>query len=253
MPRGARKSINTSFFHMMIQGVNKEFIFNKEEDIKQYLKIIKEKKQEYEFNIIAYCMMNNHAHFLIYAEDIKSFGKYMQQVNQKYVDYYNKKNNRCGVLFRNRYLTEPIYDMRYLITCIKYIHENPVKAGMVEKCEDYKYSTYRHYMNNTGPTQIKIMKEIFGAGFNYKGAFEEAEEMRYIDIEKENEEEITRYIARAIEQYIKENKIPTYKIISERKVLANLLNYLKEKYKIQYIETANYLEISKSKIYHIIK
>lgn len=251
MPRLARKNLNTSFFHMMVQGVNKEFIFNEEEDIKKYLKLIKDKKEEHEFNILAYCMMNNHAHFLIYTEDIQSFGKFMKKVNQNYADYYNKKNNRCGVLFRNRYLTEPIYDMRYLITCIKYIHENPVKAKMVEKCEDYKYSTYKHYIENTGPTQTEIMKKIFGEKFNYSEAFKEAEEIRYIDVEKETEEEAMKYITKAIKQYKKETKIQTYEILSDATVLANLIKYLKEKYKIKYIETAKYLEINKTQMYHI--
>ena len=80
--------------------------------------------------------MNNHAHFLIYTQDLEDFSKFMHRVNLIYAQKYNKEKNRCGVLFRNRYESEPIYNEKYLINCIKYIHDNPVKAGIVKKNEE---------------------------------------------------------------------------------------------------------------------
>ena len=101
MPRIARKDLNTPFLHVMVQGVNKEYIFENEQNIKKYLKIIKENKNNYKFEILAYCIMNNHAHFLVYTKDIKLFGKFMHITNLLYAKMYNKENNRVGVLFRN--------------------------------------------------------------------------------------------------------------------------------------------------------
>ena len=168
MPRIARKDLNTPFLHVMVQGVNKEYIFYDNEHIEEYLKIIEKNKKDYDFTIIAYCIMNNHAHFLVYVEDIAAYGKFMQKINLNYAQKYNKEKNRCGVLFRNRYQIEPIIEQKYLINCIKYIHDNPVKAGMVRKCEEYKYSSCKNYMNNAGESQSRIMIEIFGKDCDYK-------------------------------------------------------------------------------------
>ena len=84
-------------------------------------------------------MMNNHTHFLVYTEDIKDFGRFMQKNNLIYAQMYNKEEKRCGVLFRNRYQTEPIYKIEYLINYIKYIHNNPVKAKMVTRFAEYPH------------------------------------------------------------------------------------------------------------------
>ena len=91
MPRIARKDVKSPFLHIMVQGINKEYIFYKEEYIKYYLKIIKSNIKYYNCTIIAYCIMNNHAHFLIYTKDVGKLGKFMQKVNLKYAQCITKK------------------------------------------------------------------------------------------------------------------------------------------------------------------
>ena len=71
MSRTPRNSIRTSFFHVMVQGINKSYIFNKESDIKYYIRIIKESEKIYYIKAIAYCIMNNHAHLLLNANSIQ--------------------------------------------------------------------------------------------------------------------------------------------------------------------------------------
>lgn len=245
MPRTARKNLNSPFLHVMVQGVNKEYIFKKDLYIKEYLKIISESKPKYNFTFIAYCIMNNHAHFLIYVEDINEFGKFMQKVNLKYANMYNKKENRCGVLFRNRYRTEPISDIKYLINCIKYIHENPVKAGMVQKSEDYKYSSYKDYMNNSGLTQSKIMREIFGTKCNYAVLFTKTRDKRFIDIEEKNKENLKKYISGEIKEYLIDNEIDFADVFSNRDAFKELIIYLKAKCQFDYKEIQNFFEMSR--------
>lgn len=158
MPRVSRKDLQTPFLHVMVQGVNKEYIFKNEEYIEEYLNIIEQKKENYNFLILAYCMMSNHAHFLIYTENVEEFGKFMQKVNLKYSMFYNKNENRCGIVFRNRYKAEPIYDIKYLVNCIKYIHENPVKAKIVEKC-DIKYVEIQNFFD-ISKSKLKLIRKI---------------------------------------------------------------------------------------------
>ena len=243
MPRLARKDLNTCFLHVMVQGVNKEYIFNKSENIDKYLSIVNKNKNDYDFTIIAYCIMNNHAHFLIYTENIEDFGKFMQKTNLQFATAYNKENNRCGVLFRNRYRTEGIYNEEYLINCIKYIHENPVKAGMVSKCGEYKHSSYNDYINNCGAAKSSIMIQIFGKDCNYKDLFYEVNSRRYIDIEDETEEEKKEYILNGIKEFNKINSSTIIDIFSHREVFKKLIKFLKEQWNIKYVETMNYFEI----------
>ena len=88
MPRIARKDSQSKFYHIMVQGINKEYIFNKKEDMKKYQRLIKEKLENSNIMILAYCIMNNHAHFLIYCEDEIYLSKYMQRLNTSYAHVY---------------------------------------------------------------------------------------------------------------------------------------------------------------------
>ena len=243
MPRIARKDLNTQFLHVMVQGVNKEYIFNNEKNIEEYLKIINKNKILYNFTIIAYCIMNNHAHFLIYTEDIEKFGKGMQKTNLLYAQMYNKEQNRVGVLFRNRYQTEPIYNIKYLINCIKYIHNNPVKAKMVSKCEDYKYSSYNDYIHNNKITKSEIVEKIFGKKCNFEKLFKETYEKRFIDVD--DNDNIEKYIINGIREYKKEKKESIAEIFSNRELLKKIISYLYNECGIKYIEIRNYFEISR--------
>ena len=243
MPRKARQEIKSKFLHIMIQGINREYIFNKEKDAKIYLNILKEKIKKIDVYIISYCMMNNHAHFLVYTEDMDSFSKFMHKINLLFAQMYNKKENRCGVLFRNRYRTEPIYNKKYIVNCIKYIHNNPVKAKMVSACEEYKYSSYSDYINNTGVTESKIVKEIFGSKCNFKEIFEEVLNIEFMDIDKASKEEKIEYIQDGIRKFEKNHKKKTFEIMTNRNLLKELINYLNSVCGIKYKEIRNFFEI----------
>ena len=110
----------------MVQGINREYIFKDNQTKEVYISILKNKKEEYSVEIIAYCIMNNHAHFLIFSENVNYLSKFMQRVNTSYARFYNKENNRVGYVFRDRYNSQPIYNHTQLYNCIKYIHNNPI-------------------------------------------------------------------------------------------------------------------------------
>ena len=145
MPRRARKNLCTSFFHVIVQGVNKEFIFYKDKYKKNYLNILKEAKEKYNLDIVAYAIMYNHAHLLIHTENINILSNFMKKVNEDYGRYYNYIEERKGHVFRDRYLSEEITSQRYLLNCLVYIHNNPIKSDVVNRCEEYKYSSYNFY------------------------------------------------------------------------------------------------------------
>ena len=163
MSRVARKKINTPFIHVMVQGVNKEYVFDNPKNLNYYLKSIKSESHYKEFDLLAYCMMNNHAHFLFYVKDIECFGQFMKSVNQNFANFYNKSEDRVGVVFRNRYQLEPIYEMSHLVNCIKYIHNNPVKANICKFQTDYRWSSANAYYGQENPiVNTSFAYEIVG-------------------------------------------------------------------------------------------
>ena len=169
MGRKARKSYETSFFHVIVQGIKKEYIFKKNHYIEEYIKLMNKYESEFDLLILSYCIMNNHAHLLIYTKKIEDMSKFMHKVNLIYAKYYNyKENERVGYVFRDRFKSQPLYDITYLIKCINYIHLNPVKALIVSECENYKYSSYNYYLkniNNSVDNKINFIKEILGQNY----------------------------------------------------------------------------------------
>ncbi len=204
MPRLPRSYIKTSFFHVITQGINKSYIFEKAEDIKYYIKIMYHLTKEQKIKIVGYCIMNNHAHMLIKAEEIKELSKYMQRLNTKYGKYYNKKYSRVGYVFRDRYRAEGIYTEKYLYNCLKYIYNNPVKAGICKKAEDYPYSNYK-----------RIDKEL-------------NENYTFIDVD-DNDEDIGEKI---IKNFLKENEIELVDLKRNKRKLKELIIILNKQYNI---------------------
>ena len=221
MPRSPRNYLNTSFFHVMSQGINKEFIFNNAVDIKFYIKNMYEIKDKYHIEIIAYCIMNNHTHLLIKTNIIKNLSQYMHCLNTKYGLYYNKKYNRVGYVFRDRYKAEGIYSEKQLYHCIKYIFNNPVKAGICNKAEEYEFSNY------------KKMKD------NY-----EEEEYDFIDV-KEDKREIGRKI---VNDFLKQKGLQLKDLETNKQNLKELLILLRKKHNISFRIISDIIHINREKL-----
>jgi len=221
MPRVPREYLNTEYFHVITQGINRSYIFDSTEDIKYYIKNMYDIKDKYNIEIIAYCIMNNHAHILIKCEEIKRLSEYMHNLNTRYGCYYNKKYKRVGYVFRDRYKAEGIYTERHLYSCIKYIYDNPVKAGICNKPEDYLYSNYK--------TIIKV--EGYG-------------EYQFMDIQ----EDINQVVKRVIEKTLLEKGMVLEKLKQDEKELHRLVVVLKRDYKISLRDIAIKLKVNREKI-----
>ena len=151
MPRRARKdSLEGKYFHVMVQGIGKERVFPDDNSKGYFLSSLKKAKEKTAVFIFAFCVMDNHAHILLQADLMEELSKFMHFANAEYARYYNSVNTRVGYVFRNRFKSEIISDVKYLINCLAYIHNNPVKANIVRNAEDYKYSSYGNYLQKTG-------------------------------------------------------------------------------------------------------
>lgn len=158
MPRKSREYYLSNFYHVMIQGDEKKFIFTKDRCKDKIIFLIKQNSIRNNIKLIAYCIMNNHAHILVCCKQIEDLSKMMSQCNTSYGLYYSKLRGRVGHVFRNRYRSESIFSKNHLMNCIKYIHKNPVKANMVEACQEYRYSSYNEYLNKNGIFDNELME-----------------------------------------------------------------------------------------------
>ena len=222
MPRVPRERFSSGFFHIMIQGINKEYIFEKNENKEKYLFLMKKYYENYNIKIIAYCIMNNHAHFLIYSDDIKQISNYMHKINSIYAMDYNTINKRVGYLFRDRYKSQYINNREYLFKCIKYIHLNPVKAHIVKEERQYKYSSYNDFLYKKEYIKDDVIQLVFGDKHNYLELFNSIEdidvEMMDVDNDKQNFQiAVNKYLIRNnIElEEIKNSKVFLYDFTKE--------------------------------------
>jgi len=143
MARTRRQISQTGFYHVMMRGNEKREIFKNDWDRKKLLDIIKGKKKEEVFDIYAYCLMDNHVHLLIRTENIAGV---MKRINTSYACFFNKKYNRVGHLFQDRFKSETIGDEKHLLAVVRYIHNNPYQAGMVSDILEYPWSSYIDYV-----------------------------------------------------------------------------------------------------------
>ena len=155
MPTKMRLWYEGASYHVTSRGNNKINIFKETEDFEKYLSFIYEAIEYYNhcnYEIICYCLMTNHVHLMIKTGE-RQLGDFVGRINSKYTKYFNKKYECSGHLFQGRYFSDIVKDNTQIIETSRYIHLNPVKAKIVNKPSDYKWSSYNII---TGKTYIEM-------------------------------------------------------------------------------------------------
>jgi putative transposase len=146
MPRIAR-AIATGFPHHVIQrGNNREKVFFDKQDRDQYLSLLKRYADKWSSPILVYCLMSNHVHLLTRPEEEESLYKMMQGVTLCYTQYINRKYKRSGRLWESRYHSCIVDKEQYMWAVARYIEQNPTRARIVRKNEDFPYSSARAHI-----------------------------------------------------------------------------------------------------------
>ena len=143
MARCPRKKSYTKVYHIIIRGINKQDIFLDNQDLRKFRKEIKRVKEKYKFEIYAYAFMSNHVHLIIKDEN-ENLELIMKSLTVSYSNYFNKKYERIGHLFENRFKSQAIEDESYLKNVVRYVHKNPENAGL----KPYIWTSYYEYMTN---------------------------------------------------------------------------------------------------------
>lgn len=161
MSRLPRNAFETNYYHVIVQGIGKEKIFEQGWMKAEYLNDLALYKNIHGIKVLTYVVMDNHCHMLLYAPDAASLGAYMRRVNTRYAQFYNHMCERVGYVFRDRYKSQAIFDDDYLINCMVYIHNNPVKVGIVQNPVDYAHSGLQCYYGRVGLVDRDAAAEFF--------------------------------------------------------------------------------------------
>lgn len=144
MARKPRIEYPSAFFHIIVRGNNREKVFRDDADYVRYLEKLLYFSREGDITLYAYCFMPNHIHLLLEMGTI-SLSKVLQRFHTWYTQYFNRRHDRVGHLFQGRYKAIVCDKDAYLLELVRYIHLNPVRAGLVDNLEDYPWSSHRIY------------------------------------------------------------------------------------------------------------
>jgi putative transposase len=143
MARRPRYFVEGQPHHVIQRGNNRTSIFATEDDYHFFLMCLGKVFPEHGISTHALVLMTNHIHVLVTPADSQSLPKAMQSLGCRYVQHFNRARRRTGTLWEGRYRSMLVGSVRYFLTCMRYIESNPVRAGVVTRPEDYRWSSYR--------------------------------------------------------------------------------------------------------------
>jgi len=143
MPRAARALADNEVYHVLNRGNGRADVFHKPEDFAAFVRLIAEAKERYPVKVIAYCLMTNHFHLLVKPAKGEDLSKWMQWLMTTHVRRYHRHHGTSGHLWQGRFKSFNVQQDDYLLTAMRYVEGNPVRAGMVPSARDWPWSSHR--------------------------------------------------------------------------------------------------------------
>lgn len=213
--------------------------------------------EECEMSILSYCLMGNHVHLLL-RESKDNLSQFMKKIKVSHALYFNKKYNRVGHLFQDRFKSKVVLSEAYLVACSSYIHRNPVEAGLAVSPEKYRWSSYAYFLRlyNSGPVDTEAILSVFSE--NRNAAIKSYIEYHYKDkgfsfISAEDDDDyndssdiVTRYLVQLMNT---PDKFPSLSNQEKTEIVLALIN----DYKLSYRAIAQGLSVSKDAVFRIVK
>ena len=182
MPRVAGKRSKTGIYHIILRGINRQTIFEDNEDAIKFLQILGEYKDKSEYKVYACWLMGNHVHILI-REGKEGLVIETGRIEASYVYWYNWKYERTGYLFQDRYKSEAVEDDKYLLTVLRYIHRSSLKVSITKDIKEYRWSSYNEYINKSKIIDNDFILDLFRSDRN--GAKILFEEFHKIEVDSQ--------------------------------------------------------------------
>lgn len=158
--RAARVNGESGIYHVVSRGAGQQIIFETDADRQRYLGSLQSLLKESSGVLLAWCLMENHVHLLV-SQPLDQLSSTMRRLNSGYALYFNLVHGRSGHLFQGRFDSEPVDTDEYLMTVVRYIHQNPWKAGITTDCH-YRWSSFDLYASGSMPPGADVVMDIFG-------------------------------------------------------------------------------------------
>ncbi len=209
-----------------------------------YLKYLTEEKDKYDIKILAYVIMDNHVHLLIYNKKVNNISRLMQIVNTKYAKFYNNEHERVGYVYRDRFKSKPILNRIYLYNVLAYIHFNPIEAGISQRLCEYSFSSYNDYLYHR---KSKEEIELLFNQEDYQSIYNLIHEKYYkkLLLKSANSPE------KILKKYIHGKELKEIK--RDKELIAKIAIELKEKCQLNNSEITKILSIGKNRISQLKK
>jgi REP element-mobilizing transposase RayT len=155
MARPLRLEYPGAVYHVIVRGNERRAVFRDDGDRELYLARVAHYQKRFGFRVYAYCLMTNHIHLAIEAGKVP-LSRIMLGLQGSYTQAFNRRHDRVGHLFQGRYKALVVQKDRYLLALVRYIHVNPVQAGMVQKPSEYRWSSDQWYRKGAGPVWLDV-------------------------------------------------------------------------------------------------
>ncbi|UTR12019.1 transposase [Evansella sp. LMS18] len=170
MARRKRIWLPTNFYHIVCRGNRREPLFFHDVDFLTYLYILRKVHEKHPFELASYCLMTNHIHIQLRSQ-AQSVSKVMSLINKRYANYFNNKYDFTGHVFEKRFYDRLISTRSGMLYVGRYIHLNPVEAGVTAFPEEYRWSSYRYYQGaetSQSPFMNFVLLDYFSGNLREK-------------------------------------------------------------------------------------
>jgi putative transposase len=147
--------------HVVQRGVRRMDVFFSANDREEYLDLLSQSASKHALGFLAWCLMSNHAHFVVVPRQPKSLARTFGEAHRRYTRMINFREGWRGHLWQERFHSYPM-DERHLVAAVRYVERNPVEAGLVERAEDWEWSSARYHLGVSTPDQLVREQSLFG-------------------------------------------------------------------------------------------
>lgn len=162
MARQKRLLFTKAVYHVCIRGNNRQYVFREKEDKISFLESLSKFKERFGFKLYGLVLMDNHPHMIIETSDSMSISKIMQAIALSYSFKFRRKYGYTGYVWQGRFKSNVITGEGYILSCLEYIHNNPVRAGITLRPDQYFWSSYHFYHDQVDPLKDYIALDRFG-------------------------------------------------------------------------------------------
>ncbi len=198
MPRQPRQHSESGYLHLIVRGIGKQLLFEEQEDSHFFLSLLRRYSAETSVSVLAYCLMENHVHLLVRDEQGQT-PLLMKKLGVSYSSYFNRKYERSGHLFQDRYRSENVEDEAYLLRVFRYILKNPEKAGVCPAAA-YPWSSISQFGDADAFTDTKLLRELIGDEEQFAAFLADGNDERCMEFEQPRRDD--EWAKRVLREYL---------------------------------------------------